>query len=193
MRFVRAPLATAVFIWSLAGLAKAAASPVDVDHSTLTIRVFKSGLFSGFAHNHIIAAPLSSGTVDPAALSVEVHFDAQKLKVLDPDASAGDRAQVQETMLSDKLLDTIRFPDISFISRNVKLSGENAYTVEGELTLHGVTHLLAMPVSLRNGHYQGSVKLKQSDFGIAPISLYGGSVKVKDVVEITFDVVVRAN
>ena len=149
------------------------------------------GLFSGFAHDHEIAAPLSSGSADLAALSVEVHFDAQKLKVLDPDASTGDRAKVQETMLSDKVLDTARFPEIAFVSRSVKPSGENTYSVAGDLTLHGVTHPLTIAVSLRNGHYTGSVELKQTDFGITPISVFGGSVKVKDVLAIRFNIVLQ--
>jgi|HubBroStandDraft_3_1064219.scaffolds.fasta_scaffold176418_2 polyisoprenoid-binding protein YceI len=189
MRKARVFLLSATFLWVLAGRCLATSSPVDVEHSTLTIQVFKKGLFSGFAHDHQIAAPLSSGTVDPAAPSVEVHFDARKLKVLDPDASAGDRAKIQETMLSDKVLDASHFEEIIFVSRSVKVAGENAYAVEGDLTLHGVTHPLVLPVSLRNGHYTGSVNLKQTDFGITPISLVGGSVKVKDVVEITFDIV----
>ena len=188
---MRTLLATAGFVYILAGFAHAASAPVDVEHSTLTIRVFKSGLFSGFAHDHVVAAPLSSGALDPTALSVEVHFNAQQLRVLDPDASASDRAKVQATMLGDKVLNTTRFPEISFISRSIKLSGEYAYTVEGDLTLHGVHHPLTIPVSLRNSHYTGSVKLKQTDFGITPISLFGGNVKVKDVIEISFDIVLQ--
>jgi polyisoprenoid-binding protein YceI len=172
-------------------LCQAASLPVDVDHSSLKIRVYKSGFFSGFAHDHEIAVPLSSGTVDATALSVEVHFDARKMTVLDPDASPSDRAKVQETMLSDTVLDAHRFPEIGFVSRSVKPSGENAYSVEGDLTLHGVTHSITVPVALAGGHYTGSVKLKQTDFGIVPIKLFGGSVKVKDVVEIGFDIVAR--
>jgi hypothetical protein len=37
-------------------------------------------------------------------------------------------------------------------------------------------------------HYHGTTKLKQSDFGIKPISLGGGSIKVKDELELEFDV-----
>ncbi len=192
MRYsMRALLLTSGLVSMLAGRCLAASSPVDVEHSTLTIRVFKKGLFSGFAHDHEIAAPLSSGSADLAALSVEVHFDAQKLKVLDPDASTGDRAKVQETMLSDKVLDTARFPEIAFVSRSVKPSGENTYSVAGDLTLHGVTHPLTIAVSLRTGHYTGSVELKQTDFGITPISVFGGSVKVKDVLAIRFNIVLQ--
>jgi polyisoprenoid-binding protein YceI len=176
----------------LAGNCSAASTPMDVEHSTLTIRVFKKGLLSGFGHDHEIVAPLSSGAVDLAALSVEVHFNAQELRVLDPDASTSDRAKVQETMLSDKVLDAGHFKEIVFVSRSVKPARENTFTAEGDLTLHGVTHPLLLQVSLRNGHYTGSVNLKQTDFGITPISLVGGSVKVRDVVEISFDIVLQA-
>ena len=181
-----------VFLSILVENCFAESSPVDLEHSTLSIRVFKKGLFSGFAHDHEIAAPLSSGSVDSTVPSVEVHFDARKIRVVDPGTSAGDRAKIQETMLSDKVLDAARFPDISFVSRSIKPSADNAYTVEGDLTLHGVTHLLTFPVSLLNGNYRGSVGLKQTDFGITPISLFGGSVKVKDAIEISFEIVLQA-
>ena len=188
---MRTLLLSTVLFWVLAGNCLAASSPVDAEHSKLTIRVFKKGLFSGFAHDHEIAAPLASGTVDTAALSVELRFYAKTLKVLDPNVSAGDLAKIQETMLSDKVLDTEHFPEISFISRSVKAAGDNAYTVEGDLTLHGVTHPLTLQVSLQNNHYTGSVNLKQTDFGITPISVFGGSVKVKDVIEVSFDIVLQ--
>jgi hypothetical protein len=191
-RFVRTLLPATVFICVLAAFAGAASLPVDVQNSTLTIRVFKKGLFSGFAHDHEIIAPLSSGTVDPTALSVMLHFDARQLKVLDPDASADDRAKAQETMLSNKVLNAAAFPEITFVSRSVKPAGDNAYTVDGDLILHGVTHPLTFPVSLLNGRYKGLVKLKQTDFGITPISVFGGSVKVKDEIEISFDIVLQA-
>jgi hypothetical protein len=48
-----------------------------------------------------------------------------------------------------------------------------------------------VPASFAGGHYTGSVKLKQTDFGMVPIKLFGGSVKVKDEVEISFDVVIQ--
>jgi polyisoprenoid-binding protein YceI len=191
MRKTKVLALSLAFMGVLAGNCFAASSPVDVEHSTITIRVFKRGLFSGLAHDHEIVAPLSSGAVDLAALSVEVHFEARGMKVVDPGTSVGDRAKVQETMLSDKVLDSSRFPEISFVSRNVKPAGKNAYAAEGDLTLHGATHSLTFQVSLSNGHYTGSVNMKQTDFGITPISLFGGSVKVKDEVEISLDIVLQ--
>ena len=36
---------------------------IDTQRSTITIHVGKSGLFSAAAHDHIINAPISSGTI----------------------------------------------------------------------------------------------------------------------------------
>jgi hypothetical protein len=44
-------------------------------------------------------------------------------------------------------------------------------------------------VVLENGHYRGSVPLKQTDFGITPVRIAGGAVKVKDEIKIEFDIV----
>jgi polyisoprenoid-binding protein YceI len=63
------------------------------------------------------------------------------------------------------------------------------WSVRGELELHGQTHPVTVRVVREQGHYKGSASLKQSDFGIVPISIAGGTVKVKDEIKIDFDVV----
>ncbi|MFB3916247.1 MAG: YceI family protein [Terriglobales bacterium] len=175
----------------LAGFSAAMAQSiaVDVSNSRLIVRVFRSGLFSGFAHDHEISAPLSGGEFDPTAMRVQVRFDVRKMQVLDTEASVSDRAKIQATMLSEKVLDAQRFPEITFTSQRIVPGGNGAYTVEGELTLHGVSRRLTVPVSLSNGRYIGSVKLNQTAYGIKPVKLFGGTVKVKDQVQITFEVV----
>jgi hypothetical protein len=44
-------------------------------------------------------------------------------------------------------------------------------------------------VGLKDGHYLGSATIKQKDFGIPPVPIAGGSVKVRD--EMDFDMSVR--
>ena len=67
--------------------------------------------------------------------------------------------------------------------------------LNGELTLHGVTR--GLPVSARlvtNGdslRASGELSVLQSDYGIAPISAVGGTIRVKDEVRCTFDIVAR--
>lgn len=70
--------------------------PIDVAHSTLTVLVSKSGLFSAFADNHVIKAPILSGTLqEDAPRKVEVSVRAADLQVLDPGLSPSRRADVQ--------------------------------------------------------------------------------------------------
>jgi hypothetical protein len=40
-----------------------------------------------------------------------------------------------------------------------------------------------------NGHYRGSAKLRQTEFGITPVTIAGGSIKVKDDVRIEFEII----
>jgi hypothetical protein len=48
---------------------------------------------------------------------------------------------------------------------------------------------VTLAVTRQDGRYRGTALLKQSDFGIQPISIVGGTVKVKDDLKIEFDIV----
>lgn len=177
---------------TMAAQSNATAAPIDTDRSQLLVRAFKSGLFSGFAHDHEIAAPIAGGSIDPQNRRVEFHVDVNQMKVLDPKLEADKRAEVQSTMLSDKVLDPARFPRISFVSRSVEVQPDGNYQVHGDLTLHGTTLPVTIAVRRLGDVYTGKTKLKQTDFGITPVKVLGGTVKVKDVVEISFEVTPRA-
>lgn len=169
--------------------AHAATEDIDVEHSTLTIRVYKTGLFSAFAHDHEINAPIRQGSFDEDKQAVELSVDARTLRVVDPGVSASDRTQIQATMLGPKVLDSVEFQEIKFHSTGVERAGDGKWTVHGELTLHGQTHPVKVEVQGEKGQYRGSAVLKQRDFGITPVSIAGGSVKVKDEIRIEFDIV----
>jgi polyisoprenoid-binding protein YceI len=61
--------------------------------------------------------------------------------------------------------------------------------VSGSLTIHGVTRVVTFPVVLSDGRYRGETRLRQTDFGIKPIRIAGGTVSVKDELKIEFDIV----
>lgn len=169
--------------------AMAQSAGIDTERSKLTIHVEKSGLFSAFAHNHTIDAPIASGQLDAEKKTVSLTFRAKDMKVLDEGVKESERAEIDQTMKSDKVLDAARFPEIRFASTSVAEQASDRYQVRGDLTLHGVTKPIELPVTLANGRYNGSVKLKQTDFGITPVSVAGGTVKVKEVIEIVFEIV----
>ena len=166
---------------------QASGRAIDRDHSSLKIHVSKSGLFSAFAHNHDIEAPIASGDVQTTgSLSVELRVDARKLRVLDPELSEGTRAQVQKTMEGPQVLDAERFPEIHFLSTEVETKGADHWTVRGTLDLHGQSHPVTVDVILKDGFYRGSAMFKQTAFGITPVTVAGGTVKVKDELKIEF-------
>ena len=176
--------------WTSPSLALAQTRVVDTGHSTLKVRVFKSGLFSAFAHDHEIEAPITQGIVNLSTKpSVELRVDARKMRVLGPKLSSKNRADVQKTMEGPQVLESNRFAEISFHSTAVESKGKEHWTVQGNLTLHGQSSPVSVDVNLRNGHYLGSARLKQRTFGMPPVSIAGGTVKVKDEVEVEFDIV----
>lgn len=163
---------------------------LDADRSTMTVHVFKSGMFSMFADNHVIRAPLTNGGIDESATPfVEIVVDPSRMQVLDPGLSAKDRADVQQRMLGPEVLDTAEFKEIRFRSTGVEAIDSSHWMVQGNLTLHGQTRPLQVKVAGGAGRYSGSFELRQSDFGIRPISIIGGTVKVKDAIRVEFDVV----
>jgi polyisoprenoid-binding protein YceI len=189
------------FALLLLGLSCAVAYAADIDlaASTITVKVEKTGLFSAFAHDHSIAAPLASGHLDVQKRSVELKFRSQDMKALDPGIKDSERADIDRTMKSYKVLDPARFPEIVFVSTSIETPAVGAkaagadvgkrYLVHGKLTLHGVTRPVEIPVSFSDGHYTGKVMLKQTEFGITPVKIAGGTVKVKDAIEIVFEIV----
>jgi len=181
-----------VTLSTIATPARAEPRPIDNARSTLTVFVYKSGLFSGFADDHVIRAPIASGTLsDEGPLSVTVRVNAGALTVVDPKLSADKRAEVQTRMLGPQVLDTSVHPDITFKSTAIESAGESKWTVTGDLSIHGQTRPATFAVERRDGRYKGVVTLKQHDFAIQPISIAGGTVKVKDEVKLEFDIVAQ--
>jgi hypothetical protein len=176
-------------LWIGSNSLYAQSQAIDVNQSSLTIRVFKSGLFSGFAHDHEIKAPITEGAIDSSSNpSVNLRLDSRKMRVLDPDVSANNRAEIQHTMEGAAVLDVEHFPEISYRSTAITKTGDAHWEVHGNLSLHGKNEPVMVAVSLEEGHYRGSASFKLTTFGITPIRIAGGTVKVKDEVKIEFDI-----
>jgi polyisoprenoid-binding protein YceI len=88
-----------------------------------------------------------------------------------------------------EVLDAEHFPEISYSSAKVVSTGPGRWEVRGNLSLHGNNQPVVVSASLVGGHYRGSASFKQSQFGITPIRIAGGTVKVKDELKIEFDIV----
>jgi polyisoprenoid-binding protein YceI len=95
-------------------------------------------------------------------------------------------------MLGPDVLDVARFPEIRFESTDARRIDSDRLSVNGALTLHGQTHAVVATVARDRDRYRGTATIKQTEFGIKPVTVAGGAVKVKDEVTIEFDIVTRA-
>src|SRR5262245_30095636 len=166
------------------------AGPIDVQHSKLTVFVYKSGVFSAFADNHVIDAPIASAAITTTpSPAIELVVNAADLVPLDPDLDQAKRAEVRTRMLSADVLDTARFPTIKFVSTAIEPAGSDRWNVSGNLTIRDITKPVTLPVAKSDGRYHGETRIRQTDFGIKPIRIAGGTVNVKDELKIEFDIV----
>jgi polyisoprenoid-binding protein YceI len=177
---------------AVAAMAAAQDTAIDVQRSTITIHVGKAGLLSAAGHDHTINAPLSSGTIrESPAPHVEFTVETAKMTVKpDPKVDAKTQAEIQKD-LEEMTLETRKFPEITFRSLRIEKLAEGQWKVEGDLSLHGVTKPVSLTVKRTGDSYTARTVLKQTNFGIKPISVAGGVIKVKDEVEIDFQIFPR--
>jgi polyisoprenoid-binding protein YceI len=178
---------------ALPALCSAQPKPIDVKQSAITIHVGRAGLFSAFGHDHVVRAPIAKGTIDesPKRPQVEFHVNARELKVMDPDVKPEERAEIQRDMLGPKVLDSDKYPEIRFRTTSIERGGEGKWKISGELTLRGETRPVRATVTGESGQYRGTAKLKQTEFGIKPVSAAGGTIKTKDELRIEFELRAR--
>ena len=175
---------------------------IDKSSSKFTVRAFATGMLSSLGHSPTFAIRDFDGDLafSPDALnatSLRVNVRADSLEVMD-DIKNKDRQEMENTM-NQTVLETAKYPAISFASTSVSSSqlGEGRYqaNLNGNLTLHGNTRPVTIPTQvtlmgdmLRAG---GEFPLLQSSFGIAPVSVAGGTLKLKDELKFAFDIVAR--
>lgn len=169
--------------------------------SKFTAQAFAEGLFSAFGHDPIIGIKDFSGDatfVSPTFenASLELRINSASLSVIDK-VKPKDRDELERTMRND-VLEVSKFPDIVFRSTNVTLSriveGRYRVRVIGDLTLHGVTQAnlwISGEVLVTDGELRakGEFPIRQTDYKIKPVSVAGGTLKVKNEVKCTFDIV----
>ena len=176
---------------------------VDVAASKFTARAFAEGLFSAFGHDPVIGirdfqgeAQFAPGTFENASLKLTVNV--RSLAVLN-DVKEKDRQEIERAMQSD-VLESNTYPEIVFESNNIALNrlanGRYRARVIGVLTLHGVTQnnlWLDGEVTINGGSFRtkGEFGVKQTDFKIKPVSVAGGTLKLKNEVKCSFDIVWR--
>ena len=177
---------------------------IDSAASTVAVNVGRAGLFAFAGHDHEVIAPAMQGAVfldseDVSRSRLTLQFDATAMKVTGRGEPADDVAEVQRVMLSDRVLDVQRHPTITFESERISVrqrsSDQLRLQVDGKLTLRGATRAVSIPVDVRLTADRlaatGTTTLRQTAFGINPVTAVAGTVRVKDEVSVAFTIVGR--
>jgi polyisoprenoid-binding protein YceI len=170
--------------------------------SRFTLQAFATGILSAFGHNPKIGMRDYEGeirfvpeTYDQAMVRVTAGTGA--MEVLD-EMKSDDRKKLEQTMY-EEVLEVQRFPTASYESKQItvqKLSDDLLLAhLGGELSFHGVrrshsfdARVTRMGAMLR---ISGEFTLRQSDYGISPVSFAGGALRLKDEIRFNFELVAR--
>jgi polyisoprenoid-binding protein YceI len=131
------------------------------------------------------------------ASAFKLSIESSSLSVQD-DISDKDRREM-ERLMNEQVLETNKFPQISYKASAISVTemGEKLFSakLDGTLTLHGVAR--NQPVAARIAcmgsmlRASGEFSLSQSDYGIKPVSVAGGALKLKDEIKFSFELVAR--
>lgn len=172
---------------------------VNASQSRFMVKAFAGGLLSALAHDHNISirdftgeARFTYGTVEPASLHLTIK--SASLAVTDK-VSDSDRKKIEDTMRGE-VLETGAYPEIIFKSTSISASrvdeGKYQTKISGDLTLHGTTRNITFDAFVTfyetSLKAQGQFAVRQSSYGIKPVSVAGGSIKVKDELKFSFDI-----
>jgi len=160
---------------------------IDLERSMLIVHVQKSGLLSAAGHEHTVMAPIADGSIDDGN-EPRVNFRGMSSTMTDQPEEH--QSQVQHTM-QERVLESGRYSEIRFTSQAIKSTGDGRWIVVGDLSLHGQVRKIQVTVSRLQEIYIGEATIKQTDFGIQPVSAAGGTIKVKNELKINFTIATK--
>ena len=173
---------------------------LDAGRSKFMVRAFSGGLLWFLGHDHFIAAreftgevQLTPGAITPASLQMSIRADSLAET---RDLFTEQQKQIIDKELREIVLETAKYPEITFKSTGVTGSltaGGYQAQIGGDLTLHGVTRHIVIPaqVTLSGSDLRarGEFTVKRSDYHVKATSAKGGTIRVRDKLRFTFDIV----
>jgi hypothetical protein len=174
---------------------------IDPERSLVVIEVRRGGPFARLGHDHVVSSRDARGYVAPDAGRADLYFELDRLVVDEPTlrADAGfdstpsedDVTGTRRNMLA-KVLDAESHP-FAFVRVTDAQDGSNPAMRSVAITLHGATRVYRVPVDLRATPGEiaasGRMSIKQTDFGIVPLSILNGAIQVQDELDLRFVIV----
>lgn len=177
----------------------AALLQIDSAASLIAVTVRRGGVLARLGHDHVVAARTVTGTVSPSANRATLQFRLDEMTVdeaalrqaagLTTQPSAEAIAGTRHNMLA-KVLDAERYPLVT-----IEAERADADQLRVAITLHGVTRRYVVPAAVTETdgalRVDGTLALRQTDFGLTPFSVMGGAMAVQDEMELRFSLLAK--
>ncbi len=172
---------------------------LDKSHASLLFRVDHLGFSNYTARFKNFDATLNFDPQNPTNSSVVAVVDVTSLETDFPNTK---KLNFNKRLQDKNWLDLASFPQIKFVSKEIKITGKNSADIVGEISLHGVKRPLVLSATFNGGYashpmdpsgarigFSAKGSLNRSDFGIAyGIPEKGSKMGVSDKVEIILEV-----
>lgn len=147
--------------------------------------IYKTGLMSGKKHN--VTFDKYQVDYDLKAGRVAVSIEATSIQFHDTwSPAAGKLQEIRDYAVKDAL-DVAKYPQIKFVSTEVKPTVGDNYDVEGTLTVRGISKPARVKVSRKpDGRFEGAAQILMTDYGIKPPKAALGAVGTKPAMDLTF-------
>ena len=173
---------------------------IDPASSIVVVEVRRAGSLARLGHDHVVASHDVRGYVAPDAGRADLYVALDRLVVDEPELRRQARFTTEPTAeaiagtrrnMLERTLEADRYPYVSVAVRREA----GAAAADVAITLHGTTRTMPVPLAVRDGaesiSVSGELALRQTDFGIAPLSVAGGAIQVQDEVKLRFDIHAR--
>jgi polyisoprenoid-binding protein YceI len=174
---------------------------IDPKKSDLMVRAFSGGALWFKGHDHFVRpsdfsgeVELTPGAITPASLRLTIRTASveETRPIFTPP-----QKKIINKELNDIVLEPAKYPEIVFKSTDVtgKLneSGHYEAKIGGDLTLHGVTRHIVIPADItiegNSLRARGEVEFDRSSFNVKATSAMHGTIRVRDRLKLTFDMV----
>jgi polyisoprenoid-binding protein YceI len=158
---------------------------LDPGHTSLSWRVkhFGTSYYTARFTNFDGKINFNPTDVTKSSLEVKIYpafiateFTVMREKLYDEKKWTVDFDKVLST--SDKWFNSEKFPEITFVSKNITKTGDNTGVIEGDLTMMGVTKTVKLNTTFNGGHvvqpasklptlgFSAKAVIKRSDWGL---------------------------
>jgi len=180
-KFLRTPLLIAGLLMLSATARAADTYTLDPTHTAVTWSINHFGFSNPWGKFSMITGSLTLDEAAPQNSKVTVTIPTAELATGIP--------KLDEHLKSADFFDIVSYPTATFVSNKVTLTGKDTANVEGILTLHGVSKLEVLNVTLnkigqnmmnkKTAGFSATTTIKRSDFGITKfLPMLGDDVKL---------------